>query len=93
MWLVSLHPTPIPTTKVNHHMTSEQLVCISMRQCKISFSLFPPVYGMQLHIIFSFLRGGGSITPEFNFRGESRSECHLHPTRRYLHIHECTPVQ
>jgi hypothetical protein len=41
----------------------------------------------------SFLRGGGSITPEFNFGGEYRSETTYTPSRRYLHIHGCTPAQ
>ena len=66
-------PTPIPApppsspdthqqSQLSHdlgHVTSKQLVCISVKQCKINFALFPPVYGMQLHIIFSFWGGEG----------------------------------
>jgi hypothetical protein len=61
-------PTPAPPltnsigaqtpNRARAQVTSEQLVCISVRQCKINFALFPPVYGMQLHIIFSFFEGG-----------------------------------
>jgi hypothetical protein len=97
--LPCLHPSSIPTTKLNchvilGHMTSEQFCCLHFRKPMSNQFLHCSccVFMVCICATIHFLRRGGS-DPEIHLEGEYRSETTYIPSRRYLHIHGCTPVQ